>query len=41
MESSFNLLAQTGDNYLPFIVGAIVVIALIVAVVAFILMRRR
>lgn len=41
MEWSVDALAQTGDNYLPFIVGGVVVIALIVLVVAFILMRRK
>ena len=41
MEWSVGALAQTGDNYLPFIVGGVVVIALIVLVVAFILMRRK
>ncbi len=41
MGSGFVLLAQTGDNNLPFIVGGIVVIALVIVVVAFVLMRRR
>ena len=41
MGSGFALLAQTGDNNLPFIVGGIVVIALVIVVVAFVLMRRR
>ena len=34
-------LAQTGDTILPFIVGAIVIVALIVIIVAFVKMRRR
>lgn len=34
-------LACTGDNPLPFIVGGVVAVALIVLVVAFVLMRRR
>lgn len=33
-------LAQTGDTILPFVVGAIVVVALIVIIVAFVKMRR-
>ena len=40
MELAQSALANTGDNPLPFIVGGIVV-ALIVLVVAFVLMRRR
>ncbi|OUO88634.1 hypothetical protein B5F40_12325 [Gordonibacter sp. An230] len=34
-------LAGTGDNPLPFIVGGVVVVALIVLVAAFVLMRRK
>lgn len=34
-------LACTGDNPLPFIVGGVVVVALVVLVVAFVFMRRR
>ncbi len=41
MIQQFGVLAQTGDNYLPFIVGGIVVVALVVLVVAFVLMKRR
>lgn len=41
MIHQFGVLAQTGDNYLPFIVGGIVVVALVVLVVAFVLMKRR
>lgn len=41
VEPNFNVLAQTGDSILPLVVGGIVVVALIVLVVAFILMRRR
>lgn len=41
MESGFSMLASTGDNPLPFIIGGVVVLALIVLVVAFVLMRRR
>lgn len=41
MESNFNVLAQTGDSILPLVIGGIVVVALIVLVIAFILMRRR
>lgn len=41
MELAQSALANTGDNPLPFIVGGIVVVALIVLVVAFVLMRRR
>ena len=39
MELAQSALANTGDNPLPFIVGGIVVVALIV--LAFVLMRRR
>lgn len=41
MVQHFGALAQTGDNYLPFIVGGIVVVALIIVIVAFVLMRRK
>ena len=41
MELAQSALANTGDNPLPFIVGGIVVVAPIVLVVAFVLMRRR
>lgn len=34
-------LAQTGDTVLPFVVGAIVIVALVVIVVAVVKMRRR
>lgn len=41
MDSSFVPLALTGDNYLPFIVGGIAAVALVVVVVSLVLMRRR
>ena len=41
MIQQFGVLAQTGDNYLPFIVGGVVVVALIVLIMAFVLMRRK
>lgn len=41
MIQQFGVLAQTGDNYLPFIVGGIVIVALIVLVAALVLMKRR
>ena len=41
MQQGLDALAQTGDSFLPFIVGGVVVVALIVAVIAFVLMRRR
>ena len=41
MELAQNALASTGDNALPFIVGGIMVVAAIVLVVAFVLMRRK
>lgn len=41
MGSGYSVLAMTGDTYLPFIVGGVIVIALIVIIVAFVLMRRR
>lgn len=41
MELTYTSLASTGDNPLPFIIGGVVVLALIVLVVAFVLMRRK
>ena len=41
MNSGCTELACTGDNPLPFIIGGVVVVALIVLVVAFVLMRRK
>lgn len=38
---SMDVLAPTGDSMLPFIVGGIVVVALVVLVIAIILMKRR
>ena len=40
MIQQFGVLAQTGDNYLPFIVGGVIV-ALVVLIVALVLMRRK
>lgn len=40
MQTALNALASAGDNYLPFIIGGVVVLALIVLIVAFVLMRR-
>lgn len=40
MELIDGMLASTGDGPLPFIVAGVVVAALIVAIVAFVLMRR-
>ncbi len=40
MELIDGMLASTGDGPLPFIVVGVVVVALIVAIVAFVLMRR-
>lgn len=39
MQREFETLAQTGDSVLPLIVGGVVVVALIVLVVAFVMMR--
>ena len=41
MIQQFGILAQTGDNYLPFIVGGVIVVALVVLIVALVLMRRK
>lgn len=41
MELGYCGLACTGDSPLPFIVGGVVVVALVVLVAAFVLMRRR
>ncbi len=41
MDLGYCGLACTGDNPLPFIVGGVVVVALIVLVVAFVFMRRK
>lgn len=41
MQRELEALAQTGDSVLPLIVGGVVLIALVVLVVAFIMMRRK
>lgn len=41
MIQQFGVLAQAGDNYLPFIVGGVIVVALVVLIVALVLMRRK
>lgn len=41
MIQQFGVLAQTGDNYLPFILGGVIVVALVVLIVALVLMRRK
>ncbi|MGO5317713.1 hypothetical protein ACTQZK_11355 [Paraeggerthella sp. LCP19S3_G8] len=41
MELAYGCLACTGDNPLPFIVGGVVALALVVLVVAFVFMRRK
>ena len=38
---SIGLLARTGDSPLPFIIGGVVVLALVILVVAFVVMRRK
>lgn len=41
MHETLPLLAHTGDSILPIVVGCVVVVALVVLVVAFVLMRRK
>lgn len=41
MELGYSSLASTGDNPLPFIIGGVIAVALVVLVIAFIVSRRK